>query len=74
MAGNCLDSGRTVTSKVTAILLTFAQGNEHSMAEIARLTGLPISTAHRLMTELTSSAVSLNGPVAVNTASDWPCE
>ena len=54
MAGHSLESGRSVTSKVTAILKTFAEGTEHSMAEIARLTGLPISTAHRLMTELTS--------------------
>jgi DNA-binding IclR family transcriptional regulator len=54
MAGHSLESGRSVTSKVIAILQTFAEGTEHSMAEIARLTGLPISTAHRLMTELTS--------------------
>jgi DNA-binding IclR family transcriptional regulator len=35
-----------------AILLTFHDGNEHSLAEIARLTCLPVSTAHRLVTEL----------------------
>jgi DNA-binding IclR family transcriptional regulator len=54
MAGNTIESGRSVTSKVTAILSTFAEGNDHTMAEIARLTGLPMSTTHRLMTELTS--------------------
>jgi len=54
MAGHAIESGRSVTSKVTAILQTFAEGTEHSMAEIARLTGLPISTAHRLMAELAS--------------------
>ena len=53
MAGNSVELGRSVTSKVTAILQIFAEGAEYSMAEIARLTGLPISTAHRLMTELT---------------------
>ena len=54
MAGNTIESGRTVASKLTAILQTFAEGAEHSMTEIARLTGLPMSTAHRLMSELTS--------------------
>jgi DNA-binding IclR family transcriptional regulator len=41
-----------VTSKVVAILLTFHDVNEHSLTEIARLTCLPVSTAHRLVTEL----------------------
>lgn len=54
MTGDTIESGRSVTSKVSAILQAFAEGTEHSMVEIARLTGLPISTAHRLMTELTS--------------------
>jgi DNA-binding IclR family transcriptional regulator len=41
-----------VTSKVISILMTFADGTHHSLTEIARLSGLPISTAHRLATEL----------------------
>lgn len=52
MAGNSADSGRSVTSKVIAILLTFTSGSVYSLTELARLTGLPISTAHRLATEL----------------------
>jgi DNA-binding IclR family transcriptional regulator len=52
MAGNSAEPGRSVTSKVVAILLTFHDGNEHSLTEIAQLTCLPISTAHRLVTEL----------------------
>ena len=52
MAGNSTDSGRSVTSKVIAILLTFSHGEAYSLTEIARLTGLPVSTAHRLATEL----------------------
>jgi DNA-binding IclR family transcriptional regulator len=52
MAGNSADAGRSVTSKVIAILLTFTNGSVFSLTEIARLTGLPISTAHRLATEL----------------------
>ncbi len=52
MAGNSTEPGRSVTSKVVAILLTFHDGGEHSLTEIARLTRLPISTTHRLVTEL----------------------
>ena len=52
MAGNSIEPGRSVTSKVVAILLTFNDGNEHSLTEIARLTCLPVSTTHRLVTEL----------------------
>lgn len=52
MAGNSTDSGRSVTSKVVSILLTFTDGSVQSLTEIARLAGLPVSTAHRLVTEL----------------------
>src|SRR3954454_9962445 len=52
MAGNSTDAGRSVTSKVIAILMTFTNGRSYSLTEIARLTGLPISTAHRLAGEL----------------------
>ena len=54
MAGNSTEAGRSVTSKVTSILLTFTEGSVHSLTEIARLAGLPISTAHRLTSELAS--------------------
>jgi DNA-binding IclR family transcriptional regulator len=54
LAGNSTESGRSVTSKITSILLTFTEGSEHSLTEIARLAGLPISTAHRLTSELAS--------------------
>ena len=54
MAGNSTESGRSVTSKITAILMTFTEGDEHSLTEIARLASLPISTAHRLASELTA--------------------
>jgi DNA-binding IclR family transcriptional regulator len=52
MAGNSTDAGRSVTSKVIAILMTFRTGDAYSLTEIARLTGLPVSTAHRLAMEL----------------------
>jgi len=54
MAGNSTEAGRSVTSKITSILLTFTEGKEHSLTEIAQLAGLPISTAHRLTAELAS--------------------
>jgi DNA-binding IclR family transcriptional regulator len=52
VAGNSTESGRSVTSKVVSILMTLADGHSQSLTEIARLAGLPISTAHRLVNEL----------------------
>ena len=53
MAGNAADPGRTVTSKVVAVLTTFIDGGVHSVTEIARLTGMSSATTHRLVTEMT---------------------
>src|ERR1700754_1284558 len=52
MAGNSTDPGRSVTSKVTAILMVFADGGVHTLTEIANCANLPTSTAHRLVSEL----------------------
>ena len=52
MAGNSTDPGRSVTSKVTAILMVFADGDVHTLTEIAQQADLPTSTAHRLASEL----------------------
>ena len=52
MAGNSTDPGRSVTSKVTAILMVFADGGVHTLTEIAASADLPTSTAHRLASEL----------------------
>ena len=46
-----------MASRVTAILLAFHSGGTHSLTEIARVTGLPVSTTHRLLGELTSRRV-----------------
>lgn len=43
---------RTVISRISAILSTFLTGDRHSITEIAQLTGLPISTAHRMAADL----------------------
>ena len=44
--------GRSVTSKLAAIIRAFSTGDVHSLSHIARVAGLPVSTAHRLTTEL----------------------
>lgn len=45
---------RSMIARIAAILSTFGAGGAHSMTDIARLTGLPISTVHRLTVELAS--------------------
>ena len=55
MAGNSTEPGQSVTSRVAAILLAFTDCNVHSLTEIARLTRLPVSTAHRLAVELAAT-------------------
>jgi DNA-binding IclR family transcriptional regulator len=52
MAGNSTDPGRSVTSKVTAILMAFGDGAVLTLTEIAGIAKLPTSTAHRLASEL----------------------
>jgi DNA-binding IclR family transcriptional regulator len=52
MAGNSREEGRSVTDKVIAIMRAFTEDDELSNVEIARLAGLPVSTAHRLLNEL----------------------
>ena len=52
MAGNSTDAGRSVTSKVTAILMVFADDGVHTLTDIAVSARLPSSTAHRLASEL----------------------
>ena len=47
-------AGRTVASKISAILIAFTDGGEHSVTEVVRVTRLPMSTTHRLMSELVS--------------------
>jgi DNA-binding IclR family transcriptional regulator len=44
--------GRSVTSKLAAILRTFSTGSVHSLSGIARSANLPVSTTHRLTAEL----------------------
>jgi DNA-binding IclR family transcriptional regulator len=57
MAGGAIESGRSVASRVSAILMAFRSGGIHSLTELAGLAGLPISTTHRLVGELVSRRV-----------------
>lgn len=57
MAGNSAEFGRSVTSKVIAILMVFTRGSSHSLTEVARTARLPVSTVYRLATELTAWGV-----------------
>ena len=52
MAGNGSAVHHTVVSKVAAILRTFRFNGALTVTEIARITELPLSTAHRLVVEL----------------------
>lgn len=50
-----VESRRSVTGRVAAILTALIGGDEHSTAEIARLTGIPMSSAYRLTAELAAA-------------------
>jgi DNA-binding IclR family transcriptional regulator len=52
MAGNAKHEGMSVARTVVAIMCVSRQRHELSNVQIARLTGLPVSTAHRLLGEL----------------------
>ncbi len=52
MAGNSTDPGRSVTNKVTAILMAFGDDAALTLTEVADIAKLPTSTAHRLTSEL----------------------
>jgi DNA-binding IclR family transcriptional regulator len=57
MAGGAIEGGRSVASRVAAILMAFSSGGTHSLTELAALAGLPISTTHRLVGELVARRV-----------------
>ena len=48
MAGNSAEAGRSVTNKITSILMTFTEGSEHTLTEIAQLAGRFPDTRFRL--------------------------
>lgn len=63
MAGGSKQPGRSVTSKVIAILATFERSRGSlSLTQIAEEADLPLSTAHRLVGELIDTGMLANGP------------
>jgi hypothetical protein len=53
MAGRGRDPGRSVTSRVLAVLAAFDDGHPRlRLSEVARRSGLPVSTVSRLLAEL----------------------
>jgi DNA-binding IclR family transcriptional regulator len=52
VAGNGVEPGRSVVSKVVAIVRSFDSGGSLTVTEIAQVADLPLSTAHRLAHEL----------------------
>lgn len=52
---NEVETARSVTGRVTAIVTALIGGEEHSTAEIARLTGIPMSSTYRLTAELAAA-------------------
>jgi IclR family transcriptional regulator, acetate operon repressor len=57
MAGNSNEPGRTVTSKLAAILVAFANGRDYTLSELAMHTNLAVSTVHRLLNDLVRTSL-----------------
>jgi IclR family transcriptional regulator, acetate operon repressor len=57
MAGNSGEPGRTVTSKLAAILTAFTSGREYTLSELAVHTDLAVSTMHRLLNDLVRTSL-----------------
>jgi DNA-binding IclR family transcriptional regulator len=63
MAGGSREPGRSVTSKVLAILGAFDAGHPRlTLTEVAERSGLPLATAHRLVKELEQWQALGRGP------------
>lgn len=61
--GHASRQGRTVTSRVAALLNSFdASHTRMSLTQLARRANLPLPTAHRLLGELTASELLTKGP------------
>ena len=53
MAGNTSEPGRTVSSRLLAVLAAFdAEHQQLTLSQVARRAGLSLTTAHRLVAEL----------------------
>lgn len=53
MAGNAREPGRTTASRLLAVLDAFAESRRSlTMSQISRISGIPLTTTHRLIAEL----------------------
>ena len=50
-------AGRTVTSKLVAILAAFANGRDYTLSELAMQTNLAVSTVYRLLSDLVHASL-----------------
>jgi DNA-binding IclR family transcriptional regulator len=57
MAGNSGEPGRTVTSKLVAILTAFTNSRDYTLSELAMQTNLATSTVHRLLNDLVRASL-----------------
>jgi DNA-binding IclR family transcriptional regulator len=63
MAGRGRDPGRSVTSRVLAVLAAFDDGHPRlRLSEVARRSGLPVSTVSRLLAELVAGEALARRP------------
>jgi len=63
VAGNTSEPGASVTSRLFAVLDSFdSQCREQRLSDIARRSGLPVATAHRLVRDLTEWGALLRTP------------
>jgi DNA-binding IclR family transcriptional regulator len=63
MAGRGRDAGRSVTSRVLAVLGAFDDGHPRlGLSEIARRSGMPVSTVSRLLAELVAGEALARRP------------
>src|SRR5215467_7910252 len=63
MAGRGRDPGQSVTSRVLAVLSAFDDGHPRlRLSEVARRSGLPVSTASRLLAELVAGEALARRP------------
>lgn len=51
------DDGKSVVTRVVEILETFNHGDHLTASRIGRLSGIPLSTCHRILTALTASGM-----------------
>ena len=63
MAGRGRDPGRSVTSRVLAVLAAFDDSHPRlRLSEVARRSGLPVSTVSRLLAELVAGEALARRP------------